>query len=70
MCAWLAQPEAADWTLETGLLYTRQKERVRQKLVELMGWPNEKVCVEPSTSRPPRNKGQLDDRTGKAFIES
>jgi|GEM_PF-1617780 len=50
MCAWLARPEAADWTLETGLLYTRQKERVREKLVRDMGWPEERVCVGPSTS--------------------
>lgn len=50
MCAWLAQPEAADWTLETGLLYTRQKERVRDKLVQRLGWPAERVCVGPSTS--------------------
>lgn len=50
MCAWLAQPEAADWTLETGLLYTRQKERVRDALVRRMGWPESSVCVGPSTS--------------------
>lgn len=50
MCAWLAQPEAADWTLETGLRYARQKDRVREKLTELMGWPKGGVCVGPSTS--------------------
>lgn len=50
MCAWLTQPDADDWTLETGLRYTRQKERVRSELVEKMGWPVESVCVGPSTS--------------------
>jgi aspartate/methionine/tyrosine aminotransferase len=50
MCAWLAQPEAADWTLETGLLYTRQKERVRDLLVRRLGWPEASVCIGPSTS--------------------
>lgn len=50
MCAWLATEEAAEWTLETGMFYTRQKELVRQKLVDTMGWPRESVCVGPSTS--------------------
>lgn len=50
MCAWLATREAVQWTYETGLRYTRQKERVRTKLVELMGWPREAVCIGPSTS--------------------
>jgi aspartate/methionine/tyrosine aminotransferase len=50
MCAWLAQPDAADWTLETGLRYAMQKDRVRTQLVEQMGWPKESVCVGPSTS--------------------
>ncbi len=50
MCAWLAQPDAADWTLETGLRYARQKDRVREKLTGLMGWPKDSVCVGPSTS--------------------
>lgn len=50
MCAWLATPEAADWTMETGMFYSRQKDLVRTKLVELMGWPRESVCVGPSTS--------------------
>jgi aspartate/methionine/tyrosine aminotransferase len=50
MCAWLAQPEAQDWTIETGLLYARQKERVRDMLVRELGWPWECVCVGPSTS--------------------
>lgn len=50
MCAWLATPEAKDWTLEAGLFYTRQKERVSSKLIELMGWPQGSVCIGPSTS--------------------
>jgi aspartate/methionine/tyrosine aminotransferase len=50
MCAWLAQADASDWTLETGLLYARQKEHVRDMLVRLMGWPTESVCVGSSTS--------------------
>ena len=50
MCAWLATQEAADWTLETGLRYTRQKERVAHKLQTQMGWPAAGVCVGPSTS--------------------
>ncbi len=50
MCNWLSQPEAADWTLETGLRYTRQKERVKQKLMDDMGWSQENICVGPSTS--------------------
>lgn len=50
MCAWLAQPEALDWTLETGMFYARQKDLVRAKLMELMGWPEEAICVGPSTS--------------------
>ena len=50
MCAWLAQPEAADWTVETGLLYAHKKERVRDQLVGRMGWPADSVCVGPSTS--------------------
>ncbi|MEJ2066106.1 MAG: aminotransferase class I/II-fold pyridoxal phosphate-dependent enzyme [Reinekea sp.] len=50
MCAWLATKAAYDWTLETGLMYTRQKERVKEKLVMQMGWPEERVCVGPSTS--------------------
>lgn len=50
MCAWLATQEAAEWTLETGMFYTRQKEHVRQKLIDEMGWPRESVCVGPSTS--------------------
>lgn len=50
MCAWLATPEAAEWTLETGMFYTRQKEHVRQKLIDEMGWPRESVCIGPSTS--------------------
>jgi len=50
MCAWLATKEAAEWTLETGLFYARQKAYVRQQLVETMGWPRESVCVGPSTS--------------------
>jgi len=41
---------AADWTIETGLLYSRQKERVKAKLTTQMGWPDECVCVGPSTS--------------------
>ncbi|MAM88827.1 MAG: aminotransferase [unclassified Hahellaceae] len=50
MCAWLAEPESADWTLESGLRYTAQKEHVRRRLVERMGWPKDSVCVGPSTS--------------------
>ncbi|MBU2709639.1 aminotransferase class I/II-fold pyridoxal phosphate-dependent enzyme [Zooshikella harenae] len=50
MCSWLAQPESADWTVETGLMYTRQKERVKEKLVNQMGWPKTSVCIGPSTS--------------------
>lgn len=50
MCAWLATPAAADWTLESGMFYARQKDLVRTRLVELMGWPKESICVGPSTS--------------------
>lgn len=50
MCAWLATPEAADWTLEIGMFYQRQKDMVRSRLVEQMGWPKESICVGPSTS--------------------
>lgn len=50
MCAWLQRPEAADWTVETGLLYSRQKERVRDVLVRRLGWPEASVCIGPSTS--------------------
>ena len=50
MCAWLATPEAADWTVETGIFYARQKELVRTRLIEHMGWTKEGVCVGPSTS--------------------
>lgn len=50
MCAWLQTAQAATWTLETGLFYARQKERVRQYLVEHLGWPRDAVCVGPSTS--------------------
>ncbi|PZF91855.1 aminotransferase [Micromonospora deserti] len=50
MCAWLKTAEAARWTLETGMFYARQKERVRQYLVDRMGWPSSSVCVGPSTS--------------------
>jgi DNA-binding transcriptional MocR family regulator len=50
MCAWLATADAADWTLETGMFYARQKEMVRTRLVERMGWPAESVCTGPSTS--------------------
>ncbi|QJE01063.1 pyridoxal phosphate-dependent aminotransferase [Massilia forsythiae] len=50
MCAWLATPEAADWTVETGLFYTRQKELVRTRLMERMGWPASAICTGPSTS--------------------
>lgn len=50
MCAWLATPEAADWTIETGLFYTRQKELVRARLKERMGWLDSGLCVGPSTS--------------------
>lgn len=50
MCAWLATPEAADWTIETGLFYTRQKELVRARLKERMGWRDAALCVGPSTS--------------------
>ncbi len=49
MCSWLATAEAAQWTIETGLLYKRQKERVREQLMA-MGWPKDSVCVGPSTS--------------------
>ena len=50
MCAWLATPDAADWTIETGMFYARQKEMVRSRLMERMGWPKESLCVGPSTS--------------------
>lgn len=50
MCAWLSTAESADWTLETGLRYARQKDRVRQILTEKMAWPHESICVGPSTS--------------------
>lgn len=50
MCAWLATPDAADWTLETGMFYARQKDLVRTRLVESMGWPKKGICVGPSTS--------------------
>jgi aspartate/methionine/tyrosine aminotransferase len=50
MTQWLATPEAADWTIETGLFYARQKEMVRTRLMETMGWPADGVCVGPSTS--------------------
>jgi aspartate/methionine/tyrosine aminotransferase len=50
MCAWLATPDAADWTIETGMFYARQKEMVSTRLMELMGWPREGICVGPSTS--------------------
>ncbi|ORA22465.1 aminotransferase [Mycobacterium angelicum] len=50
MCAWLATPEAAAWTIETGLFYTRQKELVRTRLKARMGWPDTGLCVGPSTS--------------------
>lgn len=50
MCAWLATPDAADWTIETGMFYARQKEMVSTRLMELMGWPRESICVGPSTS--------------------
>ena len=49
MCGWLATEAAADWTMETGMMYTRQKERVKEKLIA-MGWPQDRVCVGPSTS--------------------
>jgi hypothetical protein len=50
MCSWLAQPEAQEWTIETGLHYARQKDRVRDALVNLMEWPRESICIGPSTS--------------------
>ncbi|MCV7075011.1 pyridoxal phosphate-dependent aminotransferase [Mycobacterium szulgai] len=50
MCAWLATSEAAAWTIETGLFYTRQKELVRTRLKDRMGWPDAGLCVGPSTS--------------------
>ncbi|MDN4055878.1 aminotransferase class I/II-fold pyridoxal phosphate-dependent enzyme [Massilia sp. YIM B02763] len=50
MCAWLATPEAADWTIETGLFYTRQKDLVRTCLLERMGWQAAGICAGPSTS--------------------
>lgn len=50
MCAWLATDAATEWTIETGSRYARQKDRVRQLLVENLGWPREGVCVGPSTS--------------------
>lgn len=50
MCAWLATPEAADWTIETGLFYTRQKDLVRTRLLERMGWQAAGICAGPSTS--------------------
>nr|WP_314540710.1 aminotransferase class I/II-fold pyridoxal phosphate-dependent enzyme [uncultured Massilia sp.] len=50
MCSWLATPEAADWTIETGLFYTRQKDLVRTRLLERMGWQAAGICVGPSTS--------------------
>lgn len=50
MCAWLQTPQAARWTVETGLIYARQKERLRQFLVEHLGWPRDAVCIGPSTS--------------------
>ncbi|WP_020405827.1 aminotransferase class I/II-fold pyridoxal phosphate-dependent enzyme [Hahella ganghwensis] len=50
MCAWLATDAAADWTVETGMLYTRQKERVKDKLIHQLGWPEQGVCIGPSTS--------------------
>lgn len=49
MCAWLATQESVEWTVETGMFYTRQKALVRRKL-EAMGWPSESVCTGPSTS--------------------
>ncbi|MDG9667811.1 aminotransferase class I/II-fold pyridoxal phosphate-dependent enzyme [Hahella sp. CR1] len=50
MCAWLATQDAADWTVETGLQYARQKEHVKQFLVTQLGWPQEEICIGPSTS--------------------
>ncbi|MEY4475914.1 MAG: hypothetical protein RL248_1681 [Pseudomonadota bacterium] len=50
MCAWLETPDAADWTIETGLFYTRQKKLVQTRLKETMGWPDDGVCIGPSTS--------------------
>lgn len=50
MTRWLATPEAADWTIETGLFYARQKELVRTRLIERLGWPADGICVGPSTS--------------------
>ncbi|WP_261372452.1 pyridoxal phosphate-dependent aminotransferase [Yersinia aldovae] len=50
MCAWLETPDAAEWTIETGLFYTRQKKLVQTYLKETLGWPDDGVCVGPSTS--------------------
>jgi histidinol-phosphate/aromatic aminotransferase/cobyric acid decarboxylase-like protein len=51
MCAWLATPEAAEWTAQTGLFYARQKALVRGEL-EALGWPPASVCTGPSAPAP------------------
>lgn len=50
MCAWLATAAAAEWTTETGLFYARQKKLVQTYLKETLGWPDDGVCIGPSTS--------------------
>ena len=49
MCQWLATKEAAQWTIETGIRYFQQKQRVGQQLMA-MGWPEASICTGPSTS--------------------
>ncbi len=49
MCQWLATEEAQEWNVESGLYYQRQKERVKQQLIN-MGWPESSICIGPSTS--------------------
>jgi len=50
MTQWLERPEAAEWTIETGLFYARQKELVRSRMMAAMGWPEDGFCIGPSTS--------------------